>query len=202
MVNVFHNLGQYDEFPILFKAEIEKNPGHQVLILSLEKPLFSIGEPIRYKNIILNDGNTNITFPVLLSDREFGYVPYIWTTVNLTNGKGEKLPYDYPPGFIRFINPGVGIVTVKPHESVPCFDCGDNLLDYVFTESGPVMIGNYSNSLKTPGSYYLQTVLIYPRVYNRVRILQGNGVSYLSPPVQNVWKGELLSNKVKFEIKP
>jgi hypothetical protein len=202
MVLVFYNLGQYIQIPVIYKAVSEKDPGKPVLILSLEKPQFSIGEPIRCKNIILNDGNTNIIFPVLLSDREFGYVPYFLTTVILTNEKGENLPYDYPPGFVEFINPGVGIVTLEPHEAVPCFDCGDNLLEYVFTESSPLMLGNYSNALKNPGSYYLQTILIYPRVSDHVRILQGNGVSYLSPPVQNVWKGELHSNKVKFEIKP
>jgi hypothetical protein len=202
LVMVFFNLGQYIQIPVIYKAVAEKDPGKPVLILSLEKPQFSIGEPIRYRDVILNDGNTNITFPVLMGDSELGFAPFFMTRVILTNEKGENLPYDLPPGFVDFLQPGVGFVTVKPHEAVPCYAGSGDLLRYVFTESRPLMLGNYSNALKNPGVYYLQTIFIYPRVSDRVRILQGNGVSYLSPPVQNVWKGELHSNKVKFEIKP
>lgn len=202
MILVFYNLGQYIQIPFVYKIASEKYPGKPVLILSLEKPIFSIGEPIEYRNVILNDGNTNITFPVLMGDGELGYAPFFMTTVILTNEKGEELPYDPPPGMVDFINPGVGIVTLKPHEIVPCYACHGDLQRYVFTDGSPLMLGNFGNALKKPGSYYLQTVFIYPRIYDHVRVLQGNGVSYLSPPVQNIWKGGLVSNKVKFEIKP
>jgi hypothetical protein len=202
MVIVFYNLGQYIQIPEIFKEATEKDPGKPALFLSLDKSEYSVGEPTLYREVIINDGNSDIKFPVVLGDGELGYVTYFITYVTLTNEKGENIQFDIPPGNYRPLPLSIGIVTVKPREAVPCFGCTGNLLKYVLSSNTLLSIANYSNALKTPGSYYLQTVFFIPNGSDHVRIIQGNGVSYLTDSYPNFWKGVLLSNRVKFEIKP
>jgi hypothetical protein len=202
MVFVLHGLGQYIPVPEIYKGAAEKYPGKPALILSLDKFEYSIGEPIIFRNLILNDGNTRITFPVTLGSGELGYIPFFQTSVILTNEKGEELPIESPLGEPYYLPLPVGIVTVQPHDVVPCFGCMHNLLDPVSRWGHAHDSVIYKNALKIPGNYYLQTIYINVENPNRVRIIQGNGVSYLTDSYQNIWKSALLSNRVKFEIKP
>lgn len=203
MVNVFHNIGQIDR---LWQYKDDKffkeNPGKPVLFLSLNKPEYRIGEPVIYQDILLNDGETDIVFPVNIWDGNHGEEIYLQTFVALTNEKGETLHFTPFPLNANFFPYPIAIMTIKPHNMVPCFDCSHDLLEYVYSWGFSAAPVSFKDALKKNGVYYLQTIYSYSGNGEGRRTIYDYGVTHDSPPRPDLWNGVLLSNRVKFEIKP
>ncbi len=202
MIMVFFGLGQFRPIPYIDKIWADNNPGKPVLLLSLDKTDYKIGEPIIYREVVLNDGDSSIFFPVDLYHYKMDNGIGFHTSVILTDENGNKLPFEGLEGNINILPLSKFIVKVKPHESVPCFGCSYDLLGFVPSWDDKVLPVCYKTALKNPGYYYLQTVLISNEVDKYTRYIQENGFAYKSGPIPVPWKGVLLSNRVKFEIKP
>ena len=172
------------------------------MLLSLNKLEYKVGEPIIFQNVLLNDGETDILFPVQIGFYNFGEEILLQSYVLLRNEKGELLPHEFPPYFPHYLPLPTGVLTIKPHNTVPCFDCSRDLLGYVDSwdfRADPI---SYKTALKTTGTYYLQTIYINRGFSDTVIMIHDYRVIRGTPFPRDLWKGVVVSNKVKFEIKP
>lgn len=172
---------------------IQSHPGKPVLLVAMEKEVYSSTDPINYHFILLNGGDQAISLPVLrcLDYDRLSEVNVIPHTLIVTDQDGVKVPSMFNGEVIRIGSRCTGdAVKVFPHEVIPCVDCqNDARFWLVKGSSGSSFFdkAEYARLLRQPGVYYLQ-----------VGYESGENQEINLP----VWKGLILSNRVRFEIKP
>ncbi len=171
---------------------IQSHPGKPVLLVTLDKEIYSSSEPINYHFVLLNDGDQPITLPVLrcLDYERISQVNVIPHTLIVTNQDGTTIPSLFD-GKVDQIGPwcNEGVVKVNPHEVVPCVDCRKDARFWLIKGTSISSFFNeeeYTRLLRQPGVYYLQV-----SYESSTENLEG----------QPVWKGQILSNRVRFVIR-
>jgi hypothetical protein len=170
---------------------IRSHPGKPVLLVVLDKEIYSSSDPINYRFVLLNDGDQTIFLPVLrcLDYERISEVNVIPHTLIVTDQDGVKIPSMFDGKINSHIHGcDEEIMALKPHEAVPCVDCKKDARYWLIkNHAGNDMFDTdeYNHLLRQPGVYYLQI---------------GYESSGDTANGQPVWKGLVLSNTVRFVI--
>jgi|WetSurMetagenome_2_1015567.scaffolds.fasta_scaffold332773_1 hypothetical protein len=146
--------------------------GAPALVLSLDKPTYAINEPIMARIILLNEGKGDLLIATAMDYPTLRYSPIHYNFV-LFDSLGKEVEPVIPNNHIEYKEPVFSIL--EPYENVRCNTCKTSINNF------------YPDQLRIPGTYSLQT-----EYWNETDPQDG----------RKVWKGELLSNIVIFQIMP
>jgi hypothetical protein len=170
---------------------IQSHPGQPALLVALDKEIYSSTDPINYRFVLLNDGDQTVSLPVLrcLDYERISEVNVIPHTLIVTNQDGVKIPSLFDGKINSHIHGcNEEIIPLKPHEVIPCVDCQkDARLWLIKSHASNDLFDTdeYNHLLRQPGVYYLQI---------------GYEASGDPKGSQRVWKGQVVSNRVRFVI--
>lgn len=105
---------------------IQSHPGKPVLLVALDKEVYSNTDPIYYHFVLLNDGDQAISLPILRCldyERisEVNVIPHILT---VADQDGVKVSSMFNGEVIRIGSRCTeDVVKVFPHNVIPCVDC-------------------------------------------------------------------------------
>jgi hypothetical protein len=148
--------------------------GDPVLILSLDKSVYAIGEPVEARIGLLNEGKGDLLIAAEWDIPAFHYAPLHYNLV-LFDEMGNEISPLIPNNNQEYNPPSFFLIA--PYENVPCNNCKKTITG---------LYGLYSEPLKNPGTYTIQA-----EYWNHLDSQDG----------RKAWKGELKSNMVRFEIK-